>query len=105
MTEITEILIRITAAILAAVATFLVKEAVRYIQIKREQEEKSVLDRFICELVYAAEQLLKDEDPSGSARLGYVQQMLIEAGYELTDTIRATIEAYVYEINKGGDAK
>jgi len=102
MTEITDIFIKITAILLAATVTCLVKEAARYVKTKRETEEKTALDRFIYELVQAAEQMLKDEDPSGSVRLGYVQQMLIEAGYELTDAICATIEAYVYEINAEG---
>lgn len=96
MTEITDVFIKIGATILAACITYLLKEAVRYI---KEASEKNSRDRFINELVLAAEQMLREEDPSGSARLGYVQQMLIEAGYELTDSLRASIEASVYKLN------
>ena len=104
MNEIIDILIKLAGTVLATIIAYLAKEAISYVKTKREKEEKNALDKFICELVHAAEQMLKNEDPTGSARLSYVQQMLIEAGYELTDAVRATIEAYVYKINAEGSA-
>ena len=43
--------------------------------------------------------MLKKDDDDGSKRLEYVQGMLIEAGYELTDALRAKIEAKVFQLN------
>ena len=54
---------------------------------------------FIGELVAAAEQMYRDDDWDGSVRLDYVQGMLIQAGYEMTEAVRALIEAKVFEIN------
>ena len=73
--------------------------AVNYLRGKLGETEQAYLDAFISSLVAAAEQTLKKGDFDGSARLAYVQNMLVEAGYELNDTIRAMIESKVYEIN------
>lgn len=104
MNAITEILIRVAATLLVAGAIYLGKQVATVLKAKLSKEQNEVLDKLIKGFVYAAEQMLKKDDPTGSNRLAYVQQMLIDAGYELTAAIRAMIEAHVFEINKGNDA-
>ena len=93
----TEPLIKLSVAALIWAGIFLGKKI--YGLLKKYIDEK-LLDKFIDELTKAAEQTLKKEDDDGSKRLGYVQDMLIQAGIELTDAIMAKIESSVFKINK-----
>ena len=95
---------------LAAVAVLLITIALglkarEYIKSKLDEAAAEKLDKFIDDLVNAAEQMFKADDEDGTIRLDYVQGMLIEAGYELDDAIRAKIESRVFRINKAGEAK
>ena len=101
MDTIIDIIIRLTALLLCYGVYVLVDKAGVYIKEKAESEK---LDRFVDCLVQAAEQMLRNDDPTGGKRLAYVQQQLIEAGYELTDALRALIESKVYKINVEGGA-
>lgn len=108
MDEIMNILIKLAAMVL----TFLLARGCRYVYelLKATLDEKNDarLDLFIEELVAAAEQMFKKDDPDGTVRLDYVQNTLIDAGYEITEAIRALIESKVFSINlsnaKGGDS-
>lgn len=106
MDEIMNILIKLAAMVL----TFFVARGCRYIfdllKAKLDEKNDARLDLFVSELVTAAEQMFKKDDPDGSVRLGYVQDMLIEAGYDITEAVRAMIESKVFSINlnsTGGD--
>lgn len=100
MTEqIIDILIRIGVLLLIYGGILLGGKLKELIAKELSAEEKAFLDKVIQEFVTAAEQMFKNEDEDGTIRLNYVQQMLIEAGYELTDEIRAMIESKVYEVN------
>lgn len=108
MEEIINITIKVLAALLALGAGWLGKYLVNLVKAKLSVTQAEKLDLFIGELVAAAEQLYKEKDSDGSIRLEYVKGMLIEAGYELTDAVKALIEAKVFEINlanKVGAAK
>ena len=94
-----DIIIRVAAALLALGAGYLLKLAANWIRSKLDDKQEEKFNLFLTELVYAAEQMYKGEDPDGSKRLSYVQELLIESGYELTDVVRALIESKVYEIN------
>lgn len=99
MDEILNIIIKLVAALLAFGVGWLVKYLISLLRSKLDENGAEKLDLFIAELVAAAEQLYKQQDPDGTVRLRYVQDMLIEAGYEMTDAIRALIESKVFEIN------
>lgn len=104
MTEqIIDILIRIGALLLIYGGILLGRKLKALLETKLTAEEKAILDKAIGEFTAAAEQMFKNEDDDGSIRLSYVQQMLIEAGYDLTDEVRAMIEAHVFAINQAGD--
>ena len=96
MDNILDILLRVAAMLLFWGLYMLCNRGMNYIRSTAESEE---LDRFITYLVEAADQMLKMEDPTGGKRLEYVQQQLIEAGYDLTDALRAVIESKVYKLN------
>lgn len=99
MDEIMNILIKIVAMLLALGAGYLGKYVVNWLKSNLDDRGDEKLDTFIAELVAAAEQMYKKDDPEGTARLHYVQTMLIGAGYDITDAIQAVIESKVFEIN------
>lgn len=107
MEDIMDIIIRVVATLLALGIGYLGKFLVSWLKSKLNAQDAAKLDRFISELCEAAEQMYKESDPDGTIRLRYVESMLTQAGYELTDAVRALIESKVFEINltnKGGGA-
>ena len=99
MEQIIDIIIKIVATLLLAGAGWLVKYVITYLRSNLDAKDIYVLNTFVAELVAAAEQLYADVDDDGSIRREYVWNMLIEAGYELTDAVKAMVEAKVYDIN------
>lgn len=97
--EIINILTEVLAIIFIATAAYLMKKVYASVKSKLSVDEGKVLDDFIGKLVAAAEQMLCDDDPDGTARMAYVQEMLIKAGYEISDIIMATIESKVHDLN------
>lgn len=99
MEQIIDIIIKIVATVLLAGAGWLGNYIITYLRSNLDAKEVEFLDTFVAELVAAAEQMYAKDDPDGSIRLGYVQDTLLEAGYEITEAVRAMIEAKVYDIN------
>ena len=110
MEAIMDIIIKVVATLLAMGLGYLGKLAIQWLKGKLDEQGIEKLDLFVSELCYAAEQMFKEVDPDGTIRRGYVENMLAQAGYELTDAVRALIESKVFEINltngiiEGGDA-
>lgn len=105
MENLFDTLLKLAATALGLGLGYLAKMAVPYItKFFEDKKRKDLVNR----LVKAAEQMFYSEDPDGSVRRGYVMDMLMEAGYELTDILRAEIEAKVFDVNlaqKGVDCK
>lgn len=99
MNEFIDIFVKLIGGLCGVCLITLASVAVNYLRGKLTESEQACLDSFIDSLVHAAEQTLKDGDFDGSARLAYVQEMIIDAGYELNDAIRAIIESKVYALN------
>ena len=99
MEEIIDIIIKVVATLLALGLGWLGKYLISWLKTVLDAKSAEKLDLFIGELVAAAEQMYKQEDPDGTVRLGYVQNMLLEAGYEITDAVQALIESKVFSIN------
>lgn len=99
MDEIMTVVIKIVATLLALGIGWLGKYLINLVKTKLSITQAEKLDMFVAELVAAAEQMYKQTDPDGSIRLAYVKGMLIEAGYDLTDAVKALIEAKVFDIN------
>lgn len=100
MEMVEDIIIRLAAVLLAYGFGYLLKLVIEWIRSKLDDKQEAKFNLFLTELVYAAEQMYKGEDPDGSKRLSYVQELLIESGYELTDVVRALIESKVYDLNR-----
>ena len=99
MNEILNIIIKLAGTALGLALMFLASAALNYLKERLSDKEQEKLETFISALVAAAEQMYKADTLDADKRLGYVQGMLIEAGYELSDAINALIESKVYEIN------
>jgi hypothetical protein len=99
MEQILDIIIKVFAALLALGAGWLGKYLINLLKTKLNDKQVEKLNLFIAELVAAAEQMYRKDDPDGSIRLNYVQDMLIDAGYELTEAVKALIESSVFSIN------
>ena len=103
MENLIDILLKLAASALGLGLGYLAKMAVPHVtKFFEDKKRKDLVNR----LVKAAEQMFYAEDPDGSVRRGYVMDMLMEAGYELTDALRAEIEENVFDVNlakKGAD--
>lgn len=97
MENILEIIVNLIGTLAGIFVVWLAKYGMDLLKAKLNESEKALAESFVESFVAAAEQLYGNED--GSVRLSYVQDRLIEAGYELTDALRAMIEAKVFEIN------
>lgn len=99
MEQIIDIIIKVVATLLAIGAGMLGKYLINLLKANLDEKNRKKLELFITELVAAAEQLYKEWDKDGTIRYEYVSDMLIEAGYEITESIKVLIEAKVFEIN------
>lgn len=99
MDEIINVVIRVVAALLAFGAAWLGKWVVNWLKANMNEKNEKRLEMFITELVEAAEQMYKQADPDGSIRFRYVESMLLQAGYDITDAVKALIESKVFKIN------
>lgn len=108
MEGIIDIVIKVVATLLALGAGWLGKYLISWLKSKMSEKNAAKLDLFVAELVAAAEQMYKKTDTDGTMRLRYVESMLIQAGYDITNEVKALIEAKVFEVNlasKVGAAK
>lgn len=98
MNEMFEIIIKLLGTLAGVGVVYSIKMCVSYLRSRLDESEKALADSFIESFVVAAEQMYWNE--SGEFRLAYVQDRLLEAGYELTDALRAMIESKVYKIHE-----
>lgn len=99
MDNIIDIIIKIVATLVALGIGWVGRYLIRWIKSNLAEKDAAKLDLFVSELVSAAEQMYKEYDPDGHIRLEYVEEMLIDAGYEITGAVRALIESKVLSIN------
>ena len=105
MEEIIGMIIKIVVAVASLAVTALAPKLVSWIKEKIGSENLKKLNEYVAILVAAAEQMLKADDPTGEKRLNYVLEQLTNLGYTITDQIRATVEAHVFEINNKATKK
>lgn len=94
-----EIIGKILGAVVVAIIAYLTPKFNAWLEAKVGSEKAEVLRRLIMELVTAADQLFKTEDPTGQIRKRYVEQQIEALGYKITDDINAMIESAVWSIN------
>lgn len=94
-----DIIARILGALIACGIIYLIPQINVWLKERIGEEKTEKLERVIGELVGAAEQMYKTEDPDGSIRKHYVEEQLKALGYELTEYINSLIESEVLHIN------
>lgn len=103
MEEIINIIIKLIAIIIVigmgCIVKNLTNKYTEYMNTEQDEKKKEHLRLFIAELVRAAEQMYKKDDPNGSERFEYVCEMLIDAGYRISTEVNAMIESEVFKIN------
>lgn len=92
---ILEVLFRVSIVII--ITLFLPKLA-KYLETLTADREKNKLIEIINTLVYAADQKLKREDPTGEKRKDYVIRELNKLGIEYSSFIDALVEESVFNI-------
>lgn len=97
--EIIELTIKAIFGLLAIGGIWLISYAQAALKAKVDAEQASELDRLIYDFVAAAEQMLKEGDPTGENRKAYVTENLMKLGFAITEEVNARIEAAVYGIN------
>lgn len=97
--EILEIIARILGALLACGLIYFAPKINAYLNEIVGEEKAAKLKRIVIELVRAAEQLYKAEDPDGTIRKKYVEGQLEALGYELTNYVNSLIESEVLNLN------
>jgi hypothetical protein len=89
---------KIIEIVLALLAVALTRYAVPAIRAYLKSKNSEQLEQLISELVTAAEQLIQGSG-QGEKKLAYVEEMLNAQGIEMTDSVRAKVEAAVYKIS------
>lgn len=80
-------------------AGFVLPKLRAYLSAKLSAEEWAALVKLINALVEAAEQTLKEDDPTGKIRKNYVVRALKDLNYDITAEVDALIESAVYGVN------
>lgn len=94
-----DIIAKILGALIACGIIYLIPQINEWLKERIGEEKAEKLGRIISELVEAAEQMYKAEDPDGSIRKKYVEDQLKALGYELTEYINGLIESEVLHVN------
>lgn len=92
----------ILGALFAVAILFFAPKIASLITINGQKMETEELLKIILAFVQAAEQLLKEDDPTGEKRQQYVYDKLVELGYDVTDTVASFVEGAVWEVNQRG---
>lgn len=98
-TEILDVVVRLLAALFVGIMAYLAPKIASFIKINGESVESSDIMKIVLCFVQAADQLLKDDDPTGEKRKQYVIDNLESLGYEITDSVIAMIEGSVWQVN------
>lgn len=93
------IVVRIAAALLVGALVWLVYKLKEFVSSKIKDIEDKKLRDLVETFVNAAEQLLKDEDPTGEKRKEYVVNQLHLLEIEATGLVNAMIEDEVFRLN------
>ena len=101
--QIVEIVVQIIIALLGLGGLYLIGCLKKWLANREDEQEQTMVDTLINQLVEAAEQMLKADDPSGLKRRRYVVEGLAQLGYKLTDILNAKIEAAVFRLNQRTD--
>lgn len=97
--ELIDLIVRVIIGLAGVFGLWLISKLSQALKVRAEAEQADELDKLIYQFVAAAEQQLKGDDPSGSARKAYVVHLLEQLGFKVSEEINARIEAAVYKLN------
>lgn len=97
--DITELLANIIISLLGMVGLWLLGYVRNWLKARTEAAQATQLDQLIYDIVAAAEQTLKESDPTGEIRKQYVVDLLEQLGFVIDKELHARIEAAVYAVN------
>jgi len=89
---------RLLGAAAVIVAAYLTPKVKLWLECKAGTEATNGIILMVRELVKAADQLYKTEDPTGEIRNAYVKEQLKALGIEITNEVDAHIEAAVFDL-------
>ena len=98
--EIIKMMAEIVISILGLGVLYLLLIVKKWLNLRISEKKANNLDLIIWQFVNAAEQMFKDEDPTGKQRKEYVLHRLKDLGYTMTDFLNAKIESAVFDVNK-----
>ena len=93
------IVVRVAAALLVGALVWLIYKLKEFVSSKIKDIEDKKLRDLVETFVDAAEQLLKDEDPTGEKRKEYVVNQLHLLEIEVNGLVNAMIEEEVFKLN------
>lgn len=99
MENIIEILGRLLAAIVMCLIAYLAPKVKEWLTANAGESTTKQIEILARAFARAAEQLLKNQDPTGEKRNKYVVDQLEALGIEVTQAVMAIIEGAVWEIN------
>jgi hypothetical protein len=102
-TEYIEIIGKILGWAIVVIITYLTPKVNAWLVEKVGAEKAEKLRKLIEELVAAAEQMFKEDDPTGEIRKKYVEQQVEALGYQITEDVNAMIESMVWRLNQSND--
>ena len=97
--DILEIAVQLLAAAAAALLAWAVPKLRAWLTARAGREAAEEVLALAGIFAQAAEQLLKEEDPTGEKRMRYVTERLEELGVEVTEAVVAMVESAVWSIN------
>lgn len=102
MDTIIEIVGKLLGFIVVAVIAYLAPQISEWLTSKIGESNTNELKAYVRSFVRAADQLLKEEDPTGEKRNEYVLEHLRLVGIEITEAVISMIEGEVFDVNKEG---
>ena len=97
--EILEIVVQLLAAVAAALLAWAAPRLRAWLIARTDREAAEQIFALAGIFAQAAEQLWREEDPTGEKRMQYVTERLEELGVEVTEAVVAMVESTVWSIN------
>ena len=99
MSEIYDIIGKLLAAVLVGLLAWLAPRARAWFVANTDKNTQERVRQLVQSFARAAEQLLRDTDPTGEKRKRFVREQLTALGVEITEAVLNMIEGEVWEIN------
>ncbi len=99
MTNFYDIIGKLLAAVLVALLAYLTPTVRAWLTANASRNDQEKIGQLVRAFVRAAEQLMRDNDPTGDRRNQFVREQLTALGVELTEAVLNMIESEVWTVN------